>query len=124
VVETGYALSEEEHGLSDLVDYAVRAEERGFEHALASDQFYPRIDTPGEASMGWSTPGGIARATDRLRVGTGVTCPTMRMHPAIVAQAAATTATMFDGRFFLGVGTGERLSEHVVGGGGRRTTSG
>lgn len=115
VVELGYALSSEEHGPSELVDNAKRAEEAGFEHALVSDHFHPWIGKQGESPLVWTTLGGIARETERLRVGTGVTCPTMRTHPAIIAQAAATAGAMFDGRFFLGVGTGERLNEHVVG---------
>ena len=113
--ELGYALSSEEHGPTSLVDYAVHAEEAGVDFAMISDHYHPWTGEQGHAPFVWTTLGGIARATDDLRVGTGVTCPTIRIHPAIVAQAAATTARMFDGRFFLGVGTGERLNEHVLG---------
>jgi G6PDH family F420-dependent oxidoreductase len=115
VTTIGYTLSSEERGPATLVEDAVGAEAAGFEFALASDHYHPWIDAQGESPFVWSTLGAVARATDKLRVGTGVTCPTMRLHPAIVAQAAATTAVMFDGRFFLGVGTGERLNEHVLG---------
>jgi G6PDH family F420-dependent oxidoreductase len=114
-VELGYALSSEEHPPSDLVRYAREAEEAGFSFALISDHFHPWTDTQGESPFVWSVIGAIAEATDRLRLGTGVTCPTIRIHPAILAQAAATSAALMDGRFFLGVGTGEELNEHVTG---------
>jgi G6PDH family F420-dependent oxidoreductase len=114
-VELGYALSSEEHGPNELVRHARAAEEAGFTFALISDHFHPWTDTQGQSPFVWSVIGGIAQATERLRVGTGVTCPTIRIHPAIVAQAAATSAVMLDGRFFLGVGTGEELNEHVLG---------
>jgi G6PDH family F420-dependent oxidoreductase len=111
----GYALSSEEHRPLDLVRNAALAEEAGFEFALISDHFHPWIDRQGESAFVWSVLGGIAAATERLVLGTGVTCPMIRIHPAIVAQAAATTAAMLPGRFFLGVGTGENLNEHVLG---------
>jgi G6PDH family F420-dependent oxidoreductase len=114
-VELGYALSSEEHRPLDLVRNAVQAEEAGFTFALVSDHFHPWIDRQGQSPFVWSVLGGIGLATERLVVGTGVTCPTMRIHPAIVAQAAATAASMLPGRFFLGVGTGENLNEHVLG---------
>jgi G6PDH family F420-dependent oxidoreductase len=113
----GYALSSEEHAPSDLVANARRAEEHGFEYALVSDHFHPWVDRQGQSPFVWSVIGGIALATERLRLGTGVTCPLIRVHPAIIAQAAATCAAMMPGRFFLGVGTGENLNEHVVGAG-------
>src|SRR5215216_552584 len=113
----GYALSCEEHGPNALVECARRAEETGFTFALISDHFHPWIDKQGHSSFVWSVIGGIARETERLRLGTGVTCPTIRTHPAIIAQAAATSAVMTRGRFFLGVGSGENLNEHVVGDG-------
>ena len=111
----GYALSSEEHRPLDLVRYARKAETCGFEFALVSDHYHPWIDRQGQSSFVWSVVGGIAAATDSLRLGTGVTCPTIRLHPAIVAQAAATAADMMPGRFFLGVGTGENLNEHILG---------
>ncbi len=113
--ELGYALSSEEHSANDLVRYAQRAEEVGFTFALISDHFHPWLDKQGQSPFAWSVLGAIAHATKRLRVGTGVTCPTMRYHPAIIAQAAATIETMMPGRFFLGLGTGENLNEHIVG---------
>ena len=114
-MELGYAISSEEHPPLDLVEHAVRAEECGFTFALVSDHFHPWIDRQGQSAFVWAVLGGIALRTKRLRVGTGVTCPTMRIHPAIVAQAAATAASMLPGRFFLGVGAGENLNEHVLG---------
>ena len=114
-MELGYALSSEEHRPNDLVRNARAAEKAGFTFALISDHFHPWIDRQGQSPFVWSVIGGIAQATERLRLGTGVTCPTIRIHPAIVAQAAATSAVMMDGRFFLGVGTGEELNEHVTG---------
>jgi G6PDH family F420-dependent oxidoreductase len=115
VTEFGLALSSEEHPPNDLVRFAQRAEETGFEFAMISDHFHPWTDAQGQSSFVWSVIGGIAQATGRIRLGTGVTCPTIRMHPAIVAHAAATSAAMMDRRFFLGLGTGENLNEHVVG---------
>jgi G6PDH family F420-dependent oxidoreductase len=115
MAELGYAMSSEEHLPNDLVRHARGAEEAGFAFALISDHYHPWIDRQGQAPFVWSVLGGIAQATARLRVGTGVTCPTTRIHPAIIAQAAATVAAMMPGRFFLGVGTGENLNEHILG---------
>ncbi|HXV41848.1 MAG TPA: TIGR03557 family F420-dependent LLM class oxidoreductase [Anaerolineae bacterium] len=115
MAEIGYALSSEEHNPNDLVQYARRAEEMGFSFALISDHFHPWVDRQGHSPFVWSVIGGIAQATRRLRLGTGVTCPTIRIHPAIIAQAAATASTMMPGRFFLGLGTGENLNEHILG---------
>jgi coenzyme F420-dependent glucose-6-phosphate dehydrogenase len=111
----GYALSSEEHGAISLVRNAALAEEAGFEFALISDHYHPWIDAQGHSPFVWSVIGGIARETSKLEVGTGVTCPMIRTHPAIIAHAAATTADLFEGRFFLGVGTGENLNEHILG---------
>jgi coenzyme F420-dependent glucose-6-phosphate dehydrogenase len=115
VPSIGYALSSEEHAPLDLVRYSAAAEEAGFSYALVSDHFHPWVDRQGQSPFVWSVIGGIAEATEGLRIGTGVTCPTIRVHPAIVAQAAATSAAMLPGRFFLGLGTGENLNEHVLG---------
>jgi G6PDH family F420-dependent oxidoreductase len=115
VTALGYALSSEEHGPNDLIRHAALAEDSGVEFALLSDHFHPWIGDQGESPFVWTTLGGIARETETLRVGTGVTCPTTRLHPANVAQATATASVMFEDRFFLGVGTGERLNEHVTG---------
>jgi G6PDH family F420-dependent oxidoreductase len=114
-MEIGYALSSEEHAPLDLVHNAQRAEAAGFSYALVSDHFHPWIDRQGESPFVWGVIGAIAASTRELRLGTGVTCPTIRIHPAIVAQAAATAAALMPGRFFLGVGTGENLNEHVLG---------
>lgn len=115
MLHLGYKLSSEEFGPTDLVRQAVRAEAAGFDFALISDHFHPWSDRQGQSPFVWAALGGIAVATERLVVGTGVTCPLIRTHPAIVAHAAATVAAMMPGRFFLGVGTGENLNEHVTG---------
>ena len=115
MVEIGYKLSSEEHAPNDLVSYARRAEEAGFPFAAISDHYHPWIDKQGQAPFVWGVIGGIAHATRQLRLTTAVTCPTVRVHPAIVAQAAATAAAMMPGRFTLGVGTGENLNEHILG---------
>jgi coenzyme F420-dependent glucose-6-phosphate dehydrogenase len=111
----GYALSAEEHRPDALVRYARVAEEAGFDFAMVSDHYHPWTDRQGNSPFVWSVIGGIAQATERISLGTGVTCPTVRIHPAIVAQAAATAAAMMPGRFWLGVGTGEALNEHILG---------
>lgn len=115
MAELGYALSSEEHPPSKLVSLARSAEEVGFTFALISDHFHPWLDRQGNSPFVWTVIGAIAHATARLRLGTGVTCPTVRYHPAIVAQAAATAAALMPGRFFLGIGSGENLNEHIVG---------
>jgi coenzyme F420-dependent glucose-6-phosphate dehydrogenase len=115
VLQLGYALSSEEHSPRALVENAARAEGAGFSFALISDHFHPWVDAQGSSPFVWSVLGGIACATEDLVVGTGVTCPLIRTHPVVIAQAAATVASMMPGRFFLGVGTGENLNEHVTG---------
>jgi len=115
MVQLGYALSSEEHDSRKLVDLAVRAERSGFEIAMISDHFHPWLDVQGESPFVWGVLGAIAMQTNNLRVGTGVTCPIQRIHPVIVAQAAATAASLMPGRFFLGLGSGEALNEHVTG---------
>jgi G6PDH family F420-dependent oxidoreductase len=115
VTAVGYALSSEEHNAIDLVRHARRAEEAGFSFAVISDHYHPWIDRQGQSPFVWGVLGAIAQATETLRVGTGVTCPTVRIHPAIIAQASATAASLMPGRFFLGLGTGERLNEHILG---------
>jgi G6PDH family F420-dependent oxidoreductase len=114
-VEIGYAFSSEEHTPLDLVRNARAAEEAGFTFGLISDHYHPWVDEQGHSAFVWSVIGAIAQATDRFRIGTGVTCPMIRIHPAIVAQAAATCACLMPRRFFLGVGTGENLNEHILG---------
>jgi G6PDH family F420-dependent oxidoreductase len=114
-MELGFALSSEDHPPNELVRQAHIAERAGFTFGLISDHFHPWVSEQGHSPFVWSTLGGIAQATETIRLGTGVTCPLIRIHPAIVAQAAATVACMMPGRFFLGVGTGENLNEHVTG---------
>ena len=114
-MEFGYALPSEELPPSELVDCAVAAEAAGVPFALISDHFHPWIDRQGQSPFVWGVLGAIAARTSEIRMGTGVTCPLIRMHPTIVAQAAATAAALFEGRFFLGVGTGENLNEHITG---------
>lgn len=111
----GHKLSSEDHDAPTLVREAVLAEERGFEFAMISDHYLPWTYQQGESPFVWAVLGGIAQVTDRIPVVTGVTCPTVRIHPAIVAQAAATVATMMPGRFLFGLGSGEFLNEHVLG---------
>jgi G6PDH family F420-dependent oxidoreductase len=113
--ELGYTLSSEEHPPRDLVEFAVQAEQAGFSFAVISDHFHPWVDAQGQSPFVWSVLGAIAASTERLRLGTGVTCPTIRIHPAIIAQAAATTAALLPSRFFLSVGSGEALNEHITG---------
>src|SRR5579859_2583012 len=115
MVGFGYALSSEEHSPAELVANARRAEEVGFEFVSMSDHFHPWVSAQGHSPFVWSVLGGIAASTDRVDVGIGVSCPIIRIHPALVAHAAATTALLSQGRFFLGVGTGEALNEHVLG---------
>jgi G6PDH family F420-dependent oxidoreductase len=113
--DVGYWLSSEEHGARALIDDAVRAEASGFRSAMISDHFHPWTPTQGHAPFVWTVIGGIAARTSTLHVATGVTAPIIRMHPVIVAHAAATAAVVLAGRFALGLGTGERLNEHVTG---------
>jgi coenzyme F420-dependent glucose-6-phosphate dehydrogenase len=115
MAEIGYALSSEEHPPKDLVRFAQRAEDSGFSFAAISDHYHPWVDAQGQSPFVWSVIGGIATTTSSLNLGTGVTCPTFRIHPAIIAQAAATASAMMPGRFFLGVGSGENLNEHILG---------
>jgi G6PDH family F420-dependent oxidoreductase len=110
----GYFLSTEEFGPKQLVEQARLAEDAGFDALWISDHYHPWNDNQGESPFVWSVIGAISQACD-LPVTTAVTCPTVRIHPAVVAQAAATSAVMLDGRFRLGVGSGEALNEHILG---------
>jgi G6PDH family F420-dependent oxidoreductase len=114
VAKIGYFLSCEEWEPGELIEQARMAEEAGFEALWISDHYHPWNDEQGNSPFVWSVIGGLAGATS-LPVTTGVTCPTMRIHPAIIAQAAATSKVMLGGRFSLGVGTGENLNEHIFG---------
>jgi len=109
----GYFLASEEHTPNELVRQARMAEEAGFEALWISDHFHPWLDEQGESSFVWSVIGALSQ-TVSLPITTAVTCPLVRTHPAIIAQAAATSAALTGGRFVLGVGTGEALNEHVV----------
>ncbi len=115
MVEIGYKLSSEKYPPLDLVCYAKQAEDAGFDYAMISDHFHPWTSREGNSPFVWGTIGGISQATERIPIATGVTCPTFRVHPAIIAHAAATAASMLPGRFILGVGSGENLSEHILG---------
>lgn len=111
----GYKLMTEEHGPRDLVRNAVRAEEAGFDFVGISDHYLPWHEEQGHSPFAWSVLGAIAAQTNRVGIATGLTCPIIRYHPAIVAQAAATVAVMSEGRFTLALGAGERLNEHITG---------
>jgi coenzyme F420-dependent glucose-6-phosphate dehydrogenase len=111
----GYTLASEEFGPAELVRNARRAEEAGFEFVTIADHYHPWTQAQGHSPFAWTTVAGVAATTERIRIGTGVTCPLLRIHPAIIAQAAASSSALSGGRFFLGVGTGERLNEHVLG---------
>ncbi len=114
MVSIGYFLSTEEFGPRELVRQAKMAEEAGFERLWISDHFHPWLDEQGHSPFVWSVIGALSQATS-LPITTAVTCPLIRIHPAIIAQAAATAAVQCEGRFVLGLGTGEALNEHVTG---------
>jgi G6PDH family F420-dependent oxidoreductase len=111
----GYTLMTEQSGPTDLIKYAVAAERAGFDFAVSSDHFFPWLDEMGHSPNAWVTLGAVAQATESIGLMTYVTCPSFRYHPAVVAQQAATLQIIADGRFTLGLGSGESLNEHVVG---------
>jgi G6PDH family F420-dependent oxidoreductase len=115
MIKLGYKLMSEEHGPTDLVRNANRAEQAGFDFAAISDHFFPWVEEQGHSPLAWSVLGAVANATRHIGLMTAVTCPIMRYHPAIIAQGAATLGLLSDNRFTLGLGAGERLNEHVVG---------
>jgi G6PDH family F420-dependent oxidoreductase len=117
MIKLGYKLMSEEHGPIDLVRNATRAEQAGFDFAAISDHFFPWLEEQGHSPFAWSVLGALANATRRIGLMTSVTCPIMRYHPAIIAQATATMGLLADNRFTLGLGAGERLNEHIVGAG-------
>jgi G6PDH family F420-dependent oxidoreductase len=110
----GYFLFSEEYDPNELVRQARLAEQAGFEALWISDHFHPWLDEQGQSGFVWSVIGAISQATS-LPITTAVTCPIMRIHPALVAQAAATAGLLTQGRFNLGLGSGEALNEHIVG---------
>ena len=114
MVSIGYFLSSEEFGPRDLVRNAKLAQDAGFERLWISDHYHPWNDNQGQSPFVWSVIGALSEAVD-LPVTTAVTCPTVRIHPAVLAQAAATAAVQLQGRFVLGVGSGEALNEHILG---------
>ncbi|MFF6992916.1 TIGR03557 family F420-dependent LLM class oxidoreductase [Streptomyces sp. NPDC010273] len=114
MTEFGYFLSCEEHGPAELVEQARMAEQAGFTSLWISDHYHPWNDNQGQSPFVWSVIGALSQAVS-LPVQTAVTCPLIRMHPAVVAQAAATSAVQLDGRFRLGIGSGEALNEHILG---------
>ncbi|MHC5795700.1 TIGR03557 family F420-dependent LLM class oxidoreductase [Lacisediminihabitans sp. FW035] len=111
----GYTLMTEQSGPKQLVDYAVKAEQIGFDFEVSSDHYSPWLTSQGHAPYAWSVLGAVAQATERVEIATYVTCPTLRYHPAVIAQSAATMQLLSDGRFILGLGAGENLNEHVIG---------
>jgi G6PDH family F420-dependent oxidoreductase len=115
MISLGYKMMSEEHGPVALVRNVARAEQAGFDFAAISDHFSPWLEEQGHASFAWSVLGAAAQATSRIGLMTAVTCPIMRYHPAIIAQAAATIGLLSNNRFTLGLGAGERLNEHIVG---------
>src|SRR5690606_10218337 len=115
MAKLGLTLSSEEHDPRRLVELARLAEDHGFDFVSISDHFHPWISEQGHSPFVWSLLGAIADATSELEVGVGVTCPTVRIHPAILAQATATTANLLPDRFFWGVGSGEALNEQILG---------
>ncbi|MFJ5550321.1 LLM class F420-dependent oxidoreductase [Streptomyces sp. NPDC093225] len=117
MVRIGYTMMTEQSGPRELVDDVVGAERAGFDFSVISDHSFPWLDSQGHAPYAWSVLGAAARATDRIPLMTYVTCPSVRYHPAVVAQKAATVQLLSGGRFRLGLGSGENLNEHVVGAG-------
>jgi G6PDH family F420-dependent oxidoreductase len=115
VTRLGYTLMSEQSGPRELVRYAARAEEAGFDFEVASDHYFPWLESQGHSPYVWSVLGAVAQVTERVELMTYVTCPTRRYHPAVIAQKAATTSLLSEGRFTLGLGAGENLNEHVVG---------
>lgn len=116
-MQIGFKLVAEGYGPKELVRQAVLAEQAGFDFVEISDHFHPWLHSQGHSPFAWSVLAAAAVKTTKIGLATGVTCPSIRYHPAVIAQAAATTALLSDGRFTLGLGSGERLNEHVVGGG-------
>ncbi|MET9470275.1 LLM class F420-dependent oxidoreductase [Streptomyces sp. NPDC006544] len=117
MVRIGYTMMTEQAGPRELVSHVVGAEGAGFDFSVISDHFSPWLESQGHSPYAWSVLGAAAQATSRIPLMTYVTCPTFRYHPAVVAQKAATMQILSEGRFRLGLGSGENLNEHVVGAG-------
>lgn len=115
MVNFGYTLMTEQTGPRELVRDAAAAESAGFDFAVSSDHYFPWLTSQGHAPYAWTVLGAVAQVTERMELMTYVTCPTIRYHPAVVAQKAATMGILSEGRFTLGLGAGESLNEHVVG---------
>lgn len=115
MIAWGYTLLCEQAGPRQLVDDAVAAERAGFDFSVISDHYFPWLDRQGHSPNTWAVLGAVAQATDHIPLMTFVTCPTMRYHPAVVAQQAATVQLLSQHRFRLGLGAGENLNEHIVG---------
>ena len=111
----GYTLMSEQSGPRELVQYAARAEQAGFDFEVMSDHYFPWLEEQGHSGYAWATLGAVSQVSERVDLMTYVTCPTMRYHPAVVAQKAATVQLLSGGRFTLGLGSGENLNEHVIG---------
>jgi G6PDH family F420-dependent oxidoreductase len=116
-MKIGHTMMCEQSGPKELVRDVQLAEEAGFDYSVISDHYSPWLDSQGHSPYAWSVLGAAAQATSRIPLMTYVTCPTRRYHPVVVAQKAATVQLLADGRFTLGLGAGENLNEHVVGGG-------
>jgi G6PDH family F420-dependent oxidoreductase len=116
MTDFGYTAMCEQTPVRQLVSDLAAAEQAGFDFSVMSDHYFPWIEEQGHSGYAWSVLGAAAQATQRLPLMTFVTCPTFRYHPAVVAQKAATMAVLSGGRFTLGLGAGENLNEHVVGG--------
>src|SRR5919107_321980 len=111
----GYTLMTEQSGPREIVRYAAAAEKAGFDFEVMSDHYSPWLAEQRHAAYAWAMLGAVTQVTDRVELMTYVTCPTVRYHPAVVAQKAATVGLLSGGRFTLGLGAGENLNEHVVG---------
>jgi G6PDH family F420-dependent oxidoreductase len=117
MMDIGYTMMTEQAGPRELVEHVVEAERVGFDFSVISDHSFPWLESQGHAPYAWSVLGAAAQATSRIPLMTFVTCPTFRYHPAVIAQKAATMQLLSDGRFRLGLGSGENLNEHIVGSG-------
>lgn len=115
MTQLGFTLSSEEHAPAELIATAVRAEEFGFDFCSISDHFHPWVEAQGHSPFVWTVLGAVAASTSDIGVAVGVSCPLIRLHPAVVAHAAATTSLLLRDRFWFGIGTGEALNEHILG---------